>query len=99
MDRPKVKKWVSPKSVQEYPMGSTCEGDHLVSINAGWRTFRPVIDNEKCVYCLRCFLVCPDGAIDKSNKILEIDYDYCKGCGICATECKFDAIEMIEEVK
>jgi pyruvate ferredoxin oxidoreductase delta subunit len=99
MDRPKVKKWTMPKSVQEYPMGSTCESDHLISINAGWRTFRPVIDHEKCVNCLRCFLVCPDGAIDKSEEKLTIDYDFCKGCGICAVECKFNAIEMVKEEK
>ncbi len=99
MDRPKVKEWTAPKSVREYPLGSTCASDHLTSINAGWRTFRPVIDYDKCVNCLRCFLVCPDGVIDKSGEKLEIDYDYCKGCGICATECKFGAITMVKEVK
>lgn len=28
-----------------------------------------------------------------------IDYDYCKGCGICATECPIEVIEMVPEVK
>ena len=99
MDRPKVKKWEEPKTVQDYPLGATCDSDHLVSINAGWRTFRPVIDQEKCVMCLRCFLVCPDGAIDKSEKQLAIDYDYCKGCGVCAYECKPQCIAMVKEEK
>src|SRR6056297_179061 len=99
MDRPKVKEWTAPESVREFPLGSTCESDHLTSINAGWRTFKPVIDYDKCVNCLRCFLVCPDGVIDKSGEKLEIDYDYCKGCGICAVECKLGAIEMVKEVK
>lgn len=99
MNRPKVKKWEAPKSLKEFPLGSSNQSDHLTSINAGWRTFKPVIDSDKCVNCLRCFFVCPDGVIDKSGDQLEIDYDYCKGCGICATECKFDAIEMIKEVK
>jgi pyruvate ferredoxin oxidoreductase delta subunit len=99
MNRPKVKEWVGPQSVREFPVGSTCVSDHLTSINAGWRTFKPVIDQEKCVNCLRCFLVCPDGVIDKSGPQLEIDYDYCKGCGICAVECKLNAIEMVKEVK
>lgn len=27
----------------------------------------------------------------------EIDYDYCKGCGICANECPTKAIEMVPE--
>ena len=26
-----------------------------------------------------------------------INYDICKGCGICAEECPSDAIEMVEE--
>ena len=99
MDRPKLKKWSAPQSVREYPLGSTCASNHLTSINAGWRTFKPVIDYDKCVNCLRCFLVCPDGAIDKSGERLEIDYDYCKGCGVCAVECKLGAIEMVKEVK
>ena len=25
------------------------------------------------------------------------DYDYCKGCGICAAECPCGAIEMVPE--
>jgi len=33
------------------------------------------------------------------EKSSEIDYDYCKGCGICANECPKKAIEMIIEVK
>lgn len=99
MNRPKVKQWQEPKTIDQYPMGSTCDSDHLVSINAGWRTFKPVIDHDKCVMCLRCFLVCPDGVIDKSGDKLEIDYDYCKGCGICAHECKIKCIEMEKEEK
>ena len=26
-----------------------------------------------------------------------IDLDFCKGCGICANECKFNSITMILE--
>lgn len=99
MNRPKMKKWTEPKTIKDYPMGSTCDSDHLTSINAGWRTFKPVINYDKCVNCLRCFLVCPDGVIDKSGERLEIDYDYCKGCGVCEHECKPRAIDMVKEEK
>ena len=27
----------------------------------------------------------------------EFDYDFCKGCGICAQECPCGAIDMIPE--
>ena len=39
-------------------------------------------------------LFCPDSCINKQH---DIDYDYCKGCGICAYECPSDSIEMIQE--
>ncbi len=97
MNRPKMVNFKDPETVRDYPMGATCDSDHLTSINAGWRTFRPVIDQEKCIKCMRCFLVCPDGVIDKSGEQLEIDYDFCKGCGVCAYECKPKAINMVKE--
>jgi 2-oxoacid:acceptor oxidoreductase delta subunit (pyruvate/2-ketoisovalerate family) len=40
-------------------------------------------------------LFCPDGAIHwKPEKDIEFDYNFCKGCGICANECPTKAIEM-----
>jgi len=65
-----------------------------------WRTFRPVRDESKCTHCLRCWIWCPDSAIKvKDGKIVGIDLDHCKGCGICAEVCppKVHAIEMVEE--
>jgi len=63
-----------------------------------WRVFRPEIDLEKCIKCWRCWIFCPDAAIAR-NEHPVIDYDYCKGCGICANECPVDAIEMGREEK
>jgi len=63
-----------------------------------WRVFKPVLDKEKCVRCLRCWIFCPEGAIKRlDDDSVEIDYDYCKGCGICARECKVKAIVMERE--
>jgi pyruvate ferredoxin oxidoreductase delta subunit len=62
-----------------------------------WRTYRPIHSDEKCIHCLRCWIYCPDAAVKvKNGKVVAIDYDYCKGCGICAKECppKASAIEM-----
>lgn len=97
MNKPKMIHFTEPTSVKDYPVGATCPSNHITSINAGWRTYRPVIDQDKCVNCMRCFLVCPDGVIDKSGPQLEIDYDFCKGCGVCAYECKIKAIAMVKE--
>ena len=53
-----------------------------------------------CFECDNCFGVCPDNAVIKlgAGKRYEIDYDYCKGCGICVAECPCGAIEMVPEV-
>ena len=53
-----------------------------------------------CFHCDNCLAVCPDNAVlkvDDSKRAYAIDYDYCKGCGICAAECPCGAIEMIPE--
>ena len=58
----------------------------------------PILDTGKCSSCLRCWVFCPEGAIQvKEGKVTGIDLKYCKGCGICFTECPQHAIEMIEE--
>jgi 2-oxoacid:acceptor oxidoreductase delta subunit (pyruvate/2-ketoisovalerate family) len=52
-----------------------------------------------CFECDNCYGVCPDNAVIKlgsGNRYL-IDYDYCKGCGICAAECPCGAIVMEPE--
>ena len=62
-----------------------------------WRAFRPFVIKEKCVNCLICWIYCPDGAIIREEKWVAINYDFCKGCGICAHECPKQAISMGDE--
>jgi 2-oxoacid:acceptor oxidoreductase delta subunit (pyruvate/2-ketoisovalerate family) len=53
-----------------------------------------------CFSCDNCYGVCPDNAVlklDDPETPYAIDYDYCKGCGICAAECPCGAIEMVPE--
>ena len=54
-----------------------------------------------CFECDNCFGVCPDNAVVKLDpgQRYEIDYEYCKGCGVCAEECPSGAIDMIKEVR
>jgi pyruvate ferredoxin oxidoreductase delta subunit len=59
-----------------------------------WRTLKPVIDKEKCKKCWMCYNFCPEGCIKKTDNGPEINYNYCKGCGICANECLFKVIQM-----
>ncbi len=52
-----------------------------------------------CFECDNCYGVCPDNAVIKlgPGKRFQYNFDYCKGCGICASECPCGAIKMIPE--
>ncbi len=52
-----------------------------------------------CFECDNCYGVCPDNSITKlgAGNRFEFKYDYCKGCGMCATECPCGAIKMVPE--
>jgi NADPH-dependent glutamate synthase beta subunit-like oxidoreductase len=52
-----------------------------------------------CFSCDNCYAVCPDNAVLKLGPPGEyvIDLDYCKGCGLCVSECPAGAIQMVPE--
>jgi 2-oxoacid:acceptor oxidoreductase delta subunit (pyruvate/2-ketoisovalerate family) len=52
-----------------------------------------------CFSCDNCFGVCPDNAVIKLGPPgeYEIDLDFCKGCGLCVSECPSGAIMMVPE--
>lgn len=55
-----------------------------------------------CTECDNCYTFCPDVAITHNangGDPYVINYDYCKGCGICVYECPRCSMTMIEEVK
>lgn len=71
-----------------------------VEVRTGlWRTMRPVLDRERCRRCWwNCVTSCPDGTIvvDPEGYPL-IDYEHCKGCVICAEQCRRRALRVIPE--
>jgi pyruvate ferredoxin oxidoreductase delta subunit len=79
-------------------------GSALKFKTGSWRAFKPRWIEENCIQCLLCWLYCPDNAVKvKDGKRQDFDFDYCKGCGLCALECPGKkgnkAIVMEEEVK
>ncbi|MCX7176945.1 MAG: NAD(P)-binding protein [Proteobacteria bacterium] len=52
-----------------------------------------------CFECDNCYGVCPDNAVIKlgPGNRFKFNYDYCKGCGMCATECPCGAIAVVAE--
>lgn len=63
-----------------------------------WRSLMPVIDMDKCIDCLTCWVYCPDDCIlVSSGSVKGIKLTHCKGCGICAKVCPKKAITMSGE--
>ena len=52
-----------------------------------------------CYHCDNCYLFCPDASVLKGDDETynRVNYDYCKGCGICENECPVGVIEMETE--
>ena len=64
-----------------------------------------IAEAQRCFYCgscnecNTCWFLCPDGVILSKDGKVDFDYDYCKGCGICAEECPRGAVTLEEESK
>jgi pyruvate ferredoxin oxidoreductase delta subunit len=76
----------------------TTPGSAKEFLTGDWRTRKPILNESKCTNCLFCWIWCPEPAILRGPKVVSFDYNYCKGCGICATECPVHAITMQEEL-
>ena len=85
------------KEYKELPIGGLIiEAGNAVEYKTGsWASVIPEWDGSKCTNCFICWINCPDGSIEtKNDKMTGIDYDHCKGCGICATVCPVKCISM-----
>lgn len=55
---------------------------------ASWRVMKPVYNRDICIDCQNCWVWCPDTSIiSRDKQMLGIDYDHCKGCGVCVEVC------------
>jgi len=95
-----------PKPMDEYRVtdlnpGNVIDepGNAVVYHTGDWKSQRPVWNEQKCIKCGVCWNFCPDNAImRKEGGYFIANYEYCKGCGICAHECITQCITMVEEV-
>ena len=85
-----------PKTMFFAPLSKPAPGS--AGPTGTWRDMRPVIDEDKCTRCLLCWLYCPEDTIlRREDDMVYVDYEYCKGCGICANVCPVGAIRMVPE--
>ncbi|MDR2338719.1 MAG: 4Fe-4S binding protein [Deltaproteobacteria bacterium] len=89
------------QKVGDLPIGFTAKPGSTLEFKTGdWRSVRPKLDREKCIYCGFCYIYCPDGVyqdMGDKEKWYKPDFDYCKGCGVCAHQCPKKCIEMVLE--
>ena len=90
----------------EAPIGGTIlEAANSVarSLGASREGFLPVWDEETCVHCGLCDMVCPDlclvweEAEDGAVRMRGIDYRYCKGCRKCVEVCPTGSLTELRE--
>lgn len=80
------------------PLVPSAKAGSMADSPAGlaWKEQHPLV-TEKCNLCLECTLFCPEGALAKDTGNVSVNLQFCKGCGICATECNRKAIAMMPE--
>ena len=69
-----------------------------VGIDGDPHITKAVIDQEKCVKCGKCKLICPHDAIIELDKY-KVKKERCLGCTQCAKQCPKDAIEMVSQLQ
>ncbi|MDD2410672.1 MAG: 4Fe-4S binding protein [Candidatus Methanomethylophilaceae archaeon] len=85
--------------IKDMPIGArVCSpGSSEAILTGDWRSYTPVVDKEKCINCLNCWMFCPDNSvIIKEGRLEGFKMSHCKGCGICAQICPKKAITMTE---
>ena len=88
-----------PRLLIEERLKTFEEIDLKISANLAIREAERCFNCGLCNQCDNCYFFCPDLAIsrDDSSQGRHIDYDYCKGCGVCVVECPRNAMVLEEE--
>lgn len=94
-----ARKITQPRLLVEERLKTFEEIDLKISANLAIREAERCFNCGLCNQCDNCYFFCPDLAIsrDDSSQGRHIDYDYCKGCGVCVVECPRNAMVLEEE--
>ena len=94
----------APKTIQEM-LGKARRETTFDEVVTGLDETNALFEARRCLSCGNCFEcdncygVCPDNAVIKlgAGQRYEFNYEFCKGCGLCAAECPCGAIRMEKE--
>jgi len=75
------------------------EIDLKISANMAIRESERCFNCGLCNNCDNCYFFCPDMSVIRGDGAegRHINYDYCKGCGLCVVECPRNAMALEEE--
>jgi Pyruvate/2-oxoacid:ferredoxin oxidoreductase delta subunit len=90
---------IEPRLLREERLLSFAEINLKISANLAMREAERCFNCGLCNQCDNCRLFCPEIAVcrEESAQGRHIDYDFCKGCGLCVVECPRNAMVLEEE--